>query len=294
LKDWLVAAGPASSDLAEALSQNLGVRLAQLKTTDFPDGESKIRILDDFHNKTAILVQSLYPPTDKHLLQLLLIAHKLSEEGAKVIAVVPYLAYARQDKEFLRGEVVSLGVISHLLRSVGVKRVVTVDIHSAEGLGLFSIPIYSCSAIPLLAQYVERNYKLSNPMAVSPDFGSSSRVEAFASVLKYEYVSFTKTRDKETGEVITEEKNLDLVGRDVVIVDDMISSGGSVVKCAQLLKKYGAERIIAACTHALLVGTAVEKMEAVGIHDILASNTVPTKYSKVDVAPLIASYLKTL
>ena len=148
-REWLVAAGPASLDVAAGLASKLGTRLVKIENVDFPDGESKVRILDEARNKSVAIVQSLYPPQDKHFLQLLLIAHKLSEDGADVNAVAPYLAYARQDKEFLPGEIVSLGVISHLLRSVGVRRLVTVDIHSAQGLGLFSIPVYSCSAMPL-------------------------------------------------------------------------------------------------------------------------------------------------
>jgi ribose-phosphate pyrophosphokinase len=293
-KEWLVAAGPASLDIAVGLSSKLGAKLAKIENIDFPDGESKVKILDEPRNKSVAVVQSLYPPQDKHLFQLLLIAHKLSEDGADVNAVVPYLSYARQDKEFLRGEVVSLGVISHLMRSVGIRRLVTVDIHSAQGLGLFSIPAYSCSAIPPLAEYVSSTYKLRNPIAVSPDFGSSSRVEAFAAVIKSDYVTFKKTRNRETGEIVTEEQELDLSGRDAIIVDDMISTGGSVTKCAQLLKKYGANRVIATCTHALMVGAAADRMFKAGVDEIIASNTVPSKFSKVDVAPLLASYLQTL
>ncbi len=294
MKQWLVASGPASLDVAAALAAKLGAKLARVDTTDFPDGESKVRIYEETRNKNVIVVQSLHPPTYRHLLHLPLLAHKLSEDGADVSAVIPYLAYARQDREFLKGEVVSLGVLAHLFRSVGIKRVVTVDIHSAQGLGLFSIPAYSCSAIPLLAEYVSKNYTLKNPIAVSPDFGSSERVEAFAAVLKSEYVSFKKTRDRLTGEVITEDKNLDIAGRDAVIIDDMISTGTSVAKCAQLLKKDGAKKVIAACAHALLVGAAVEKMKAAGVDELIASNTIPGKYSKVDVAPLIASYFERL
>jgi ribose-phosphate pyrophosphokinase len=293
-KEWVVAAGPASLDVAASLSSKLSARLARIENTDFPDGESKVRILDEIRNKSVIVVQSLYPPPDKHLTQLLLISHKMSEEGAEVSAVIPYLAYARQDKEFLKGEVVSLGVVSHLLRSVGVKRLVTVDIHSAQGLGLFSIPIYSCSAIPLLAEYVMTNFDLQRPLAVSPDFGSSARVEAFAAVMKTEYATFKKMRNRYTGEIVTEEKNLNLSGRDAVIVDDMISSGISVARCAHLLKKYGAGKVVVTCTHALLVGGAIDKMQNEGVDEIVATNTVPSRYSKVDVAPLVASYFQTL
>jgi ribose-phosphate pyrophosphokinase len=294
LKDWTIVAGPASLDAAAGISSKLGKQLCRIDTTEFPDGESKIRIQDEFRNKNVIVVQSLYPPTDKHLLQLLLIAHRLSEDGADVNAVVPYLAYARQDKQFLQGEVVTLGVVSHLLRSVGIRRVVTVDIHSSEGLGLFSIPIYSVSAIPLLADYVSKKVDLRKPIAIAPDMGASSRVEAFAARLGSEYVSFAKTRDRLTGEVKTEEKNLRLQGRDAVIIDDIISTGGSVAKCAELLKKYGAGRIVVACTHALLIGGAEEKIKKAGVDEIIASNTIPNRYAKVDVSALIASYFEAM
>ncbi|MDG6997467.1 MAG: ribose-phosphate pyrophosphokinase, partial [Nitrososphaerota archaeon] len=281
-------------DIAANLSAKLGAKLVTIESTDFPDGESKIRIVDDVRNKSVIVVQSTYPPVDKHFMQILLLSHKLSEEGADVHAVVPYLGYARQDKEFLKGEIVSLGVIAHLLRSVGVKRLVTVDIHSMQGLGLFSFPVYSTSAIPLLAEYVSNNFELHNPIAISPDFGSSTRVEAFAAVLKCDHISFKKTRDRVTGEVKTEEVKLDLRGRDAVIIDDMISTGGSVVKAAQLLKKNGARKVIATCTHAVLIGGAADKLKAAEVDEIVSTNTIPTKYSKVDVSPLISSYFETL
>ena len=265
-----------------------------IEATDFPDGESKIRIMDDVRNKKVIVVQSTYPPVDKHLLQLFVLSHKLSEDGADVYAVVPYLGYARQDREFLKGEVVTLGVIAHLMRSVGIKRLVTVDIHSVKGLGLFSFPVYSTSSIPLLAEYIGSNYDLRDPIAVSPDFGSSNRVEAFAAVLKSEHVSFKKSRDRKTGEITTEEQHLDLLGRDAVIVDDMISTGGSVAKCAQLLKKYSAKRVIACCAHAVLAGGAADKLKNAGVDELLSTNTIPRKFSKVDVSPLIVSHFEML
>lgn len=294
MKQWAVVAGPASLEIGATLAAKLGTKLSRVETNDFPDGESKVRIYDEMRNKSVIVVQSLYPPTDKHLYLLLLIAHKLSEDGADVSAAIPYLAYARQDREFLKGEVISLGVVAHLFRSVGIRRMVTVDIHSAQGLGLFSIPAYSCSAIPLLAEYISKNRDLNNPIAVSPDFGSSTRVEAFAAVLKSEYVSFKKTRNRETGEIVTEGERLNLGGRDAVIIDDMISTGTSVIKCAQLLKKFGVNKIIAACTHPLMVGGAIDKMKAAGVDELISSNTIPSKYSKVDVAPLLASYFERL
>ena len=292
--DWTVAAGPASVELATNLSAKLGAKLLPVEVTDFPDGESKIRVGEDVRNKKVIVVQSTYPPVDKHIMQLLVLSHKLSEDGADVFCAVPYMGYARQDREFLPGEVVTLSVLGRLMRSVGIKRLVTVDIHSVKALGLFSFPIYSTSSIPLLAEYIGSHFELKQPIAVSPDFGSSTRVEAFSAVLKCEHVSFKKSRDRKTGEITTEEQSLDLNGRDAIVVDDMISTGASIVKCAQLLKKYGASRIITACAHAVLIEGAADRIMAAGVDELIATNTIPSKYSKVDVSPLLASYFETL
>lgn len=289
-----MAPGPASLDVAANLSAKLGAKLLKVETMDFPDGESKIRVGDDVRNKKVIIVQSTYPPVDKHLVQLLSMSHKLSEDGAQVFAAIPYLGYARQDKEFVKGEVITLAVIAHLMRSVGVKRMVTIDIHSVQALGLFSFPIYSCSSVPLLAEYIRSNFELHRPISVSPDLGSSTRVEAFAAVLKSEFVSFKKKRDRSTGEITTEDQEINVVGRDAIVVDDMISTGGSVVKCAQLLKKHGASRIIAACAHPLLVAGAADKLKQAGVDEIVATNTIPSKYSKVDISHLFSSYFETL
>ena len=292
--DWTVAAGPASVEIAANLAAKLGANLLPVEVTDFPDGESKIRIGDDVRNKRVIVVQSTYPPVDKHLMQLLVLSHKLSEDGADVLCAVPYLGYARQDREFLPGEVVTLGVLGRLMRSVGIKRLVTVDIHSVKALGLFSFPVYSTSSIPLLAEYIGANLNLHEPIAVSPDFGSSTRVEAFSAVLKCEHVSFKKSRDRKTGEITTEEQSLNLAGRDAIIIDDMISTGASVVKCAQLLKKYGAPRIIGACAHAVLIGGAADRIMAAGVDELIATNSIPSKYSKVDVSSLLAAHFEML
>jgi ribose-phosphate pyrophosphokinase len=292
--DWTVAPGPASVEIASNLAAKLGAKLLPIEVTDFPDGESKIRIGEDVRNKRVIVVQSTYPPVDKHLMQLLVLSHKLSEDGADVFCAVPYLGYARQDREFLPGEVVTLSVLGRLMRSVGIKRLVTVDIHSVKALGLFSFPVYSTSSIPLLAEHIGAHFDLKRPIAVSPDFGSSTRVEAFSAVLKIEHVSFKKSRDRRTGEITTEEQSLNLAGRDAIVIDDMISTGASVVKCAQLLKKYGASRIIAACAHAVLVGGAADRIMAAGVDELIATNTIPTKYSKVDVSPLLADHFAML
>lgn len=286
--------GPASKELGESLAKGLKIPIVDVEPKVFPDGESKLRITRDVSNKALILVQSTYPPVDRHLMQLLFLAHRLSEEGGQVHALIPYLAYARQDKEFLKGEVVSLAVVSRLLKSVGVKRMVTVDIHSSHGLGFFSFPAYSVSAIPLIADYFRREFRLKEPIAVSPDLGGSTRVEAFAKVLGSKHMALKKFRDKFTGEVRLEEEGLDVRGKDVLIIDDIISTGGSVQKAAQLLRKAGASKILVGCTHPILVDDALKKMREAGVDECVGTNTIPSPISKIDVTPTLVSYFKSI
>jgi ribose-phosphate pyrophosphokinase len=294
MDEWRIVPGPASKELAAKIGKNLRVRLIDVDCRIFPDGESKITLRDEVRNHPVIFVQSTYPPVDRHLMQAFLFAHRLSEVGAEVHAVIPYLAYSRQDREFLKGEVVSMRVIARLFRAVGVRRFITVDIHSVEGLSNFSISSYSVSAVPRLAEYVRDTVRPVNPVAVSPDFGGSGRVEAFSRILGIDHFILEKTRDKVTGEVSIKPADLKLEGRDAVIVDDIISTGGSVQRAAVQLKKAGAGRVIAVCTHAELVGDALKKMKESGVDEVIGTNTIPGPVSKVDVAPAISEHFKTL
>lgn len=293
MTQWLIAPGPASKELGEGVARRLGLDVLDLELTIFPDGESKIKIKSDVGRASVVVVQSTYPPVDRNLMQLLFIAHKLSEMGAEVYAFVPYLAYARQDKEFLKGEVVSIGVVARLMRAAGIKRLDTVDIHSVNALSYFAFPAHSISAVPLLAEYLKSNYSLKDPIVVSPDLGGATRAEGFASVLKAEHLVLKKARDRITGEVSVEDVEFNLKGRDAVLVDDIISTGGSIEKAATLLYKRGAKRVYAACTHPLLLGDAFQRVTRAGV-EVIGTNTVPSVVSKVDIAPICASHLSTI
>jgi len=293
-KGWLIAPGPASKDLAIGIAERLGVDLVKIDSKLFPDGESYFRILSDVMNSRVAIIQSSYPPIDRHILQLLFLAHKLNEDGAEVHVVMPYLAYARQHRVFLHGEIVSLGVFARLLRSVGVRRMVTVDIHNVEGLGLFSFPAYSVSAIPQIADYFNKNYDINKIIAVSPDLGGSVRVEAFARVLGVEYFSLAKVRDKVTGEVIFKEILKNVQGMDVILVDDIISSGKTMEQAALKLKDHGADRVFATCVHPLLTDDTLERLKKAGIEELVGTNTIPSPISKIDIAPVLVSHLTTI
>ncbi len=294
MTEKFVLPGPASQELGQAVANKLGLEILDAEFKEFPDGESKFTCEDKVSGKNIFLVQSTHPPVDQHLFQLLLASHHLSQEGARVSAVVPYLAYARQDKEFLPGEGVTLGVVSHLLRSAGVRRLATVDIHSVEGLSLFSFPAYSVSAIPTLVSYAKDHLKLEDPVVISPDFGGSKRTEAFAALYGARFLRLDKTRSRVDGEVKMKEEELDVKHKDVIILDDIISTGGTVRAASEAVLKKGASQVAAMCVHGLFVGDALQKLEKAGVKTIVGTNTVPGKHSVVDVSDAIASHLKTL
>jgi len=276
------------------LSEKLGLPRLAAEFKVFADGESKFTLHEKVEGKSVFVVQSTYNPVDQHMFQLLLASHQLSEAGAKVTAVVPYLAYARQDKEFLAGEGVTLGVVAHLMRSMGVRRLVTVDIHSAEGLALFSFPTYSVSAIPSLVEYVKAELGPKDPVVMSPDFGGSKRTEAFAQLYGARFLQLSKTRDRATGGVSMRESNLEVAGKEVIIVDDIISQGDTVKAAADAVIKQGAKQVLAVCVHGLFVSDALQKLEKASVEPIVCTNTVPSRFSKVDVSEALASHLRTL
>ncbi|HEU4605452.1 MAG TPA: ribose-phosphate pyrophosphokinase [Nitrososphaera sp.] len=291
MPDISVIAGPASTDLAEKIAKRLGAQLVAAELRIFSDGESKIKM--GRAGKDCVIVQSTHPPTDTHLMQALMMARKCADDGARdICAVIPYLAYARQDRAFLDGEAVSIALVAKLLEAAGARHVVTVDIHSQLAMSHFA-SIQNVSSIPLLADYAAE-MKLHRPVAVSPDAGGAGRAIEFSKRLKADVVALKKSRDRTTGEVTVDEKlDIDVSGRDAILVDDMISSGGSIIKAAELLRKKGAGKVYAMCAHALLIGNAAQKIKAAGVQDIISTNSVPGEYARVDLSPAIAEVLES-
>ena len=291
MQETSIIAGPASHDLAARIAARLDAQLVVSELKVFADGESKVRIGKIAPNCT--IVQSTYPPVDTHLLQALMLAKKCADDGARdVCAVIPYLAYARQDRPFLEGESVSIGLLARLLEASGVKHLITVDIHSPLAMSYFtSIGIQNVSSIPLLAEFAA-SMNLEKPLAVSPDAGGAQRAKAFADCLGWDAVALEKTRNRSTGEVtVHAELGVNVSGRDAVLVDDMISSGMSIIRAAEVLRRNGAKRVVAMCAHALMLGDAAQKISAAGISDVIATNSIPNDYAKVDLAEAISNAL---
>jgi ribose-phosphate pyrophosphokinase len=284
-----VVTGPGSSDLANKIAKSLQAELAVASLRIFSDGESSIRL--GKVQKNCIIVQSTHPPTDRHIMQLLMMAKKCMDDGAQdVCAVIPYLAYARQDRAFLEGEVVSIALVAKLFETIGIKHIITVDIHSQLAMSYFQ-SIQNVSSVRMLADYAT-SMKLRDPIAVSPDAGGSNRAKEFARHLNIDFISLKKSRHRLTGEVTIDESiDVDISKRDAILIDDIISSGGSVIKAAEILRKLGVGRVYAMCAHALLIQDAAEKIKSAGVNEIISTNSVPGEYSKVDLSSEIVAAL---
>ena len=287
--------GPASKKLGQSIAEALNVEAVPVFFKTFPDGESYIRFnIDSLQNEDVAIVQTTSPPQDQRLIQLLLMADNALEMKARSItAVVPYFAYSRQDKRFLAGEAFSVKTIVKLLENCGVNRIITVNTHNPKVLKTFKIPVEDLSAIPLLAEYFKAKDLVENPVSLSVGKKALSVAKEADSVLKggFDYVS--TQRDVVTGNVTLEEKELQIKNRDVIIFDDIISSGGTMAKAVKLVKEQGAKKVYVACVHPLLMGDAKKRILKNGAEEIIGTDSVPSSVSKVSIAPLISKALTT-
>jgi len=291
LVKFAVIAGSASKDLGKRIARRLKAPYVEAKTRVFPDGESKITFGRIPKNSIMLVVQSTYPPVDTNLLQVLSIISQVRKTASKIYAIIPYMGYARQDRQFLNGEVITMSIVARMLEAAGAKKIIVVDIHSKTALNHFKITKENVSAIPELAKYFKK-MKLKNVLVVSPDMGGSLRAKKFASLLNTDSITLKKSRNRKTGKVMIQSSKVGVRGRDLILVDDIISTGGSIVKAAQFLKRQKCKRIFVACTHGLFVEDAEKKIKKSGVSQIISTNTIPRNTSKVDISGIITESIR--
>ena len=281
-----IVGGTASEKIAKDLCKKLQASYVKKTTKRFPDEELYIQILDNISKEHVIIVQTTYP--DQKIIELFLLQDAVKEAGAKKITVViPYFGYARQDTKFKNGEPISAKAMAKLI-SLNADKTITVDPHKEHILDFFTIPAYSCSAIPEIAKYLNKKEKID--MILAPDKGALEKAKQAAKIINCDFDYMEKTRINGTT-IKIKPKKLKAKDKNVAIIDDIISTGGTMAKSIKELKKYGAKSVFVACTHGLFAGDAVKKLTSAGCKEIIATDTIYSDFSKVEIAGSIASLL---
>ncbi len=272
-----------SGDLGPNVASRISAEARGIIHKVFPDGEQYVRVEADVKGNDVLYVTRLYPNQDQGLIRVMLLLDAVKGLGASRVGLfIPYMPYARQDRRFLNGEPISINVMLNVLKGLGADYLYVVDIHKPQSLegypGFINLKPFKL--------YAEKLRDLRNPVVVSPDLGSLWRAEELAKVLGVEYDYLEKHRDRYSGEVSFTLRNLNVKGRDVVIVDDIISTGGTIIGAAGVLRSMGAASINVVATHCIMIGDAEVKLTK-AVDKLYCSNSILGKYSQFDVAQLI-------
>jgi ribose-phosphate pyrophosphokinase len=295
-----ILTGTANRPLAEEVADYLGVPVADMLVTKFSDGEVRVQINESIRGADVYVFQPLSYPANQHIMELLLIVDALKRSSAgRITAVIPYFAYARQDRQDKPRTPVSARVLADIISTVGTERVVTVDLHSPQIQGFFNIPVDHLSAMPVLYDYLRKNVILEDPVVVSPDAGGVERARQLANKLGCGIAIIYKRRPEPNKAEV-----LDVVGtiegKDAIIMDDLIDTAGTMVSAANMLINRGAKKVIACATHGVLSGPAVDRLTNSPIERVIITNTIPVdekmfgKLKVVSIAPLIAEAIKRI
>jgi len=300
-KRLLLASGRSHPALAEAVARELGVELAKLSAYDFANGEIFVRFEESVRGTDAFVLQSHTFPINKWIMEQLLLIDALRRASARRISVImPYYGYARQDKKHRGREPISARLMADLLKTAGADRIMTVDLHTSQIQGFFDGPVDHLFAIKILAEHVQSRYDKNEITIVSPDSGRVRVAERWTDILGSPLAIIHKRRDPD---VPNEVKMFEVVGevkdRICVLVDDMIDTGGTIVKAAETLFDNGAKAVIVTATHGILSGKAAEKLQGSRIAEVVVTDTLPivpeslfNKLTILPIAPMIANAVR--
>ena len=283
----LIVSGSNSQDLAHRVSKLTNSKLVRTEFKKFPDGEIYVKLNNDVEGEDVFLINTQNNQNDS-IIETIIMCDALNDEGARSINLVaPYLAYARQDKKFNKGESISIRALARIYSNI-CDSIFTINPHETHIESFFDIPFMYGDAIPELAKYVQN--KLNNPVVLSPDKGAIELAKTASEILNCEYDYLEKTRISPT-EINIAPKNLDVNGRDVLIVDDIISTGGTMATAIAMLKEQGAKRVIASCVHPVLIGDALNKLYVGGADEVVGTDSFLSEVSKVSVDNIVADLI---
>ncbi len=282
---------------AQAIAQKLGTKLGDAEVGKFSDGEIFVNINESVRGADCFVVQSTCSPVNDNLMELLIIIDALKRASAgRITAVIPYFGYARQERKAKARDPISAKLCANIITTAGADRVLTMDLHAAQIQGFFDIPVDHLLGAPILANYYKEKFtgKENETVVVSPDLGSVTRARKFASKIDVPIAIIDKRRPKAN---VSEVMNIigDIKDKNVILVDDMIDTAGTIVNGAQALKDRGAKSVYACCSHAVLSGPAIERINNSVIEELLVLDTVPLtpekqidKIKVLSVAPIFA------
>lgn len=300
-KDIKIFTGRANPEIAEDIVKYLGGSLGTLQIKNFSDGEIYVRVNESIRGADVFLIQSLCDPVNKNIMELLIMLDACKRASAKsVTAVIPYYAYARQDRKTSGREAITAKLVADLLATAGATRVLAVDLHTGQLQGFFNMLVDHVSVIPVLINYIKQlGHTKEETVIVSPDAGGVERARKFAEKLHCSLAIVDKRR---LAHNVAQVENIigDVNGKVAFIVDDMIDTAGTITEASKLLLKEGAKEVYVCASHGLFSGPALERLEASPIKEIIVANTIPAKENapykirQLSVAPLLAEAIKRI
>ena len=269
-----VFSGNANTELASRICQHLGVSLGQANVTTFSDGETRVEINENVRGMDVFIIQSTCPPVNITCMELLIMIDALKRASAdRITAVIPYYGYGRQDRKVAPRAPITAKLLADLITAAGANRVLSMDLHAGQIQGFFNIPVDNLFATPVLFEYMKKNF-IDNTVVVSPDTGGVERARAFGKRLGASLAIIDKRRE---GPNKAEVMNIigNVKGKRIIILDDMIDTAGTVVQAATAMKEAGALEVSICCTHPVLSGPALERIESSEIKEVIVTDTIP-------------------
>jgi len=280
--------GTANPEFAKEVGRYLNMAIGGASIKKFSDGEISVQVQESVRGQDVFIVQPTCAPTNDHLMELLIIVDALKRSSAKSIsAVIPYFGYARQDRKAAPRVPITAKLVADMLESSGIDRVITIDLHAAQIQGFFNIPVDNLYGSVIFVDYLKRK-NLKNPIIASPDIGGVARARSYADKLGYDLVIVDKRREKAN---VAEVMNIigEVEGKDVILVDDMVDTAGTLVKAAEVLKKKGATSVMACCTHGVLSGPAFDRLNTGTLDELIITDTIPISGHSDKITVLSAS-----
>ena len=292
-----IFSGSANVDLAQKIASYLGIALGQATVTSFPDGETFVKINENIRGRDVYIVQPTCPPTNQHIMELLIMIDAVRRaSAARITAVLPFYGYARQDRKDQPRVPITAKLIANLLVAAGTNRVLTMDLHAQQIQGFFDIPVDHLYAAPIFYRHLAEK-KLDNLVVVSPDVGGMKMASAYAQMLGAGLAIVVKRRISATE---TEAQFIvgEVAGKDVLLVDDITETAGTLCSAAKMLKKAGARRIFAGVSHAVLNEIGIERLKNSDIEELITTNSVPPakidgfKLTALDISGLLGEAIR--